>query len=603
MSDEKQSKIDEILAQGKWWSKGPFKVALIAFVVVLMILGSLVTFLQLKTFDIVQDKQSVSDYMTEVRDTLVYEEEGFVVTVPEEVIGQLAMDYVSNVIEGQSVQLDSLVYDASVSRVKMNLTYMGFYLPLSMKIAFEQEGNIVRLKYTKAGTDDTSDIMGRVIKGLTHLGNAQQTVNLNDFKALSDMTLTSLQTVDGLPVLTLKVGEQRLKDLVSDMTSHISEQMLTYYSEFEDDGTQLVLKLVESSSRLSSTQVRLIVNDMVKDQDILYDILMMTENYPLDDLKVALESYGLELDEDRVRVEKLSFMGQAIDDDVKKIFEALDQHFGERILAFNQGKPFDLDTMTTMTITELAETYELTIEEEVLDRMSFVYDEAFKVAYQMDGDTYYIRGIDGYALVSEEDYRQYQGAGSYTEPYFVNDLNLWNDVVAAGAEYLSTEGMFVRYMKTDGESVFAVMSPVTLPQEIYGMAMVKHEDGLQVLDAQVTSIASLIAEYPEFNVATGTRAIENMTFKRIGSDIHDYILEQLYGKKKITSISDTTIVYSSYDGKKYIAFKLSNGDEYVYKIQNTVYGSYLTDLYTKVKAKRNWSDIPALLMLQDPPAQ
>ena len=75
-------------------------------------------------------------------------------------------------------------------------------------------------------------------------------------------------------------------------------------------------------------------------------------------------------------MERKAFKGQAIDPQIAKIFVALDRHFSEKIMAFNQGEPFDIEEMTTMTIKELINRYKVLIDEDLAKDMTFVYEDS-----------------------------------------------------------------------------------------------------------------------------------------------------------------------------------------------------------------------------------
>lgn len=605
MTEEKKHMINEIMneKQPLWMTVA--KAIVICLVVVLIVLGAFIAFLQISIFEQVQKHTSVAEYKAEVIDSLTYDSNGFMVKIPEEVIGSVIETQVKGELELSESELVNLYYDGLDHRAYMNISYKGFYLPISFALEFKQLNDTITVSYEEMMLSrhdwslraSISDYISKSIgfpKSIYIIDNDEVGINKN--LSLKEMTFDE----SGM-ILNFGIDTTRIIEEVSKVRTTIDPILLDHYKAFSGERTVSVLDIIENGLPLTEAQVQLLVNDFLGNQFVINDILLLTNGYDSSGLDQLMKDFNGVIDTRRIDMERKAFKGQAVDPQIAKIFIALDTHFSERIMAFNHGKPFDIDSMTTMTIKELVDHYSIEIEEGMVDKMTFIYDEAFKVAYLIDDYTYYIRGLDGYDVVDVSTYEAMLGAGIFVKPDYVTDRQLWDEVVNYAVDYFETEEIFVRYMKSDGLSIFAVLSTYEEPQKYWSMALMTGDEGLVLLEENVKNVALLIENHREFNVETVAKGIMTADFEHLDQAIQSFIIEELYEQRKIPNKRDTTIIYSAYDGEKYIVFKLSNGDEYVYKVDVTVYGTYLATLYTKAKAMRNWPDVSELLLLQDPP--
>ncbi len=605
MTEEKQSKVDKIIEKKpKLWMTMA-KAIVIGLFIVLIITSIIVGLLQFTTFDERQNFQSPATYLESKKRDLSYTEDGFVVGIPEDVIAYELNRLMKDSLETTDLNLESITYSGRDKKVNMDLTYFGFYLPVSYTIDWTKDdevitGNLSSMKISKLGWSlPTFMIQG--IESLIDLERIkEQQLFIRNYDIQDDLSLVGMEIVEDVMVLSFKVDEVAISNEVKKLREAINPDLLDYYKTYSPERTEVVIKILEQIYPLEHEQIEHLVNDLRGNKHIINDLILLTEGYDTSGLLAMLEGYNITINETTINMERKAFKGQAIDPLIAMVFGALDDYFVEKILAFNQGKPYDLEAMNTLTIKELVDIYELDIEPSIVDEMTFIYDEAFKVAYRIDDETYYIRSINAYEVVRADQYETLMGAHDFVKPDYVTDSELWDKVTAFIKTYFEVEEVFVRYMKSDGQSTFAVISTSANPQDYWSMAI--YDNGtMEVLDENVKVVASLITNHPEFNVETATREIENISFERIPDSTHDTIIDELYDIGVISSKSATEIIYSSYDGSKYIAFKLNNDKEYVFKVEGTTYGTYLATVYNKDRAISNWKDMSELLLLQEKP--
>lgn len=578
---------------------------LVAMALLLMVcfFAAFIGLLQVGTFERMQAPVTAEEFLLDVGKGLVYENEGMPVHVPEAVVGSILRHLYGEGITEPDLMIQNTFYDGGEGRFYLNLTYKGFYLPLSYSASFEQLNNDLKVtlsdgQITKFGWPLGG--LGKAMEKRLGIDGKTWTVSLYDFGVNPGLSLKGMtQSNSGLELL-MDIDRARVSTAIEAIRADVNPVLLAHYQSFDQTRTAPVLDIVMSRGSLRDGQFKRLVNSALGNHYLLKDLLLITDSFESGDLMKLLEDYGVGLDVAAVKKQRHIFKGQTADEAIAHIFTALEAHF-EAGLAFNQGKPFDLETMETITVRRLVERYDVAVEEALVANMTFVYEDGFKVAYELEEDAYYIRSMDGFEVVNGDGYKDMTGSGYFTEPVYVTDREIWAQVTTFVKAYFDAGEVFVRYMKSDGNSVFAVVSTDIDPQDYWSMAMMVEDGSVKVLEENVTSISAMMAAHPQFNAETATKAVETAAFKRIGNAIHALIIEELKAQRILAKNSDAQILYSSFDGAKYIALKLSDGQEYVYSVEDTVYGTYLATVYTKDKALRNWPGIPELILLQKAP--
>jgi len=604
MTDEKQQKIDQIIEEKKSPWQSLVRILVILIILVCGLLAGLIATLQLGTYAYVEERKTPEQLLNEVAGHLSYGSDGILVPVPESVLNSELKSLLEKEITNSNISIYNTHYDGVDGRFYVNLSYRGFYVPISYALSFEQVNDDYTICLSEPELTKFNWSAELIKVGLeSWIGIDQKTWPLDVYAyGVNDyLELKSVERVRENLVLKFDIDRERVSGIVNQIRSSVDPILLDHYKSYSQERIKPVLDILEGSGPLTDSQFQSLVTSALGDQYLLNDLLLVTRNFEGGELTGLLEDYGLTLDLETIARQRYIFKGQTIDPIITQVFVALDTHFGDGMMAFNQGKPFDIERMETMTVQRLIDFYELDISEEDAKAMTFIYDDAFKVAYKMAEDAYYIRGIDGFEVIGQAAYLAMLGSQPFVEPIYVTDKDLWFKVTDFAKAYLEAERIYVRYMKSDGRSIFAVVSSDLDPQDYWSMALMIDNGQVALLEENVTSVPALISAHPEFNVETATREVERISFKRIGADIHDLIVEEMEQQRFIPRNSDITIDYSSFDGSKYIAFMLSDGNEYVYTVENTVYGTYLATVYTKDKAMSNWTGIPELLLLQDLP--
>jgi hypothetical protein len=572
---------------------------------VLFVLGcALLTYMQFATFEQFQKGESAQDFLEKDKENWVYEDYGLDILIPENVIAHELSILIHKDVEETAYGLENLYYDGQNQALKVNLTFSGFYLPIVYYMEYFEDGGKLGVTYDKVGIGRHELKVIGPLKFLINRGRVSQLLDTLSIDLTQYGMATGLNFVSATPVnqdlkLNLIVNENEIQAIIEQMRGAINKELLPIYRASSSPLAAEAVDLLEQIYPLSADQMKRMIKDVTGGRELVRHLLVLTNETMTNQIVLELQKQGFDLDREQIALDRKALEGQIIDEYAVKIFEGLEAYFADKIVAYNNGRPFDLVNMKTVTVQDIVKNYSIIMEDSILDRMNFVLVDGFSIAYEVDPSTYYIKSLDGFEVLSKEDYDLLPGSGPYIEPRLVTDVELWQEVEAILMEKFEVDRVFVRYMKTDGRSIFTIASPVNNPQIYLSFAMTKDET-IQILDDNVQSIETLLETHPDFNIETATREIESVQLKKLSEEIQSYILEDMYQQGKLNHPSNYTIEYSSFDGK-YISFLVSNGEEYVYRVEDTSFGTYLATVYDKEKAVRNWLDLPKIILLQDKP--
>ncbi|MDF1616863.1 hypothetical protein [Petrocella sp. FN5] len=572
---------------------------------ILFVLGcAILTYMQFATFEQFQKGESAMEYIEKDKENWVYEDHGLDILISENVIAHELSILIAKDVKDTAYNLEHLYYDGKKQALKLNLTFAGFYLPIVYYMEYsEDEGNL-RVSYDKVGIGRHEFKVIGPLKYLINRGRVsrlihEMRIDLTQYGKPSGLDLMYVVPMDQDLKLNFVVNEEEIQVVIEQMRGAINKELLPIYRASSSPLAAEAVDLLEQIYPLSADQMKRMIKDVTGGRELVRHLLVLTNETMTNQIVLELQKQGFDLDREQIALDRKALEGQIIDEYAVEIFNGLEAYFSDQIVAYNNGRPFDLLNMKTVTIQDIVRNYNIKIEDSILERMNFVLVDGFSIAYEVDPSTYYIKSLDGFEVLSKEDYEQLPGSGPYIEPKLVTDLEMWQEVETILMEKFEVERIFIRYMKTDGRSIFTIASPVNNPQIYLSVAMIK-DDTIKILEDNVQSIEALLEAHPDFNIETVTREIETVQLKKISEEIQAYILEDMYQQGKLNHPSNYTIEYSSFDGK-YISFLVSNGEEYVYRVEDTSFGTYLATVYDKEKAIRNWRDIPKIILLQDKP--
>lgn len=590
-----------------WWSI-MLKTVVVFLLVLLIGVAGLVTYIQSATFDVLQKPVKATSFAEMVQDDLLYTDKGFEVLVPDEVIGTEVGQQMSLKLTDSPYTLNTIFYDGSNRSFLMNLSHSGFYLPLSITTQFEQSDSKINLKIQSIHIGKNKMKLfwplDKFVQGLLPV-SVFETIQLDPMTvALNKGVYYDEGQFDETGIrLYYKMDSELIDEFYQLLKSKADKDLIQTYKDSDDLGAQKAGDLMSQVYPLTDEQLVEVINDLRTSRVLINHLLVLAGEETTSKLAKSLSIYGITIDESQIIQDRKILEGQKWDSLFVEILNDLEAYFSDGFIAFNLGKPFDVVKHETITLKDVVKLNKLNIDKTLLSRLSFVKKDGVGVAYQLDDQTYYIRYIDSYEMQNSIEFAKYEGATTYKAPELVDDLTLWNEIEERLKVYFGVENIFVRYMKSDGESTFVIASPEDDPQQYWKFAILRDEsNALEILDDNVKTVMGLHEAHPEFNIETVTYEIERVKLIAVTEETYDTILSQLYGNGLIGSPSEYEIVYAS-SNSNYIAFLLNNGEQYVYKVDRSSFGTYLQTVYKKDKAITNWPDMPTMILLQDKPQE
>lgn len=602
MSEAKNTEEIAVIANKSSMWMTVAKAIIICLLVIFVLIAGFVTYLQLATFEEIQPTKTVGELLVESKENLVYSKDGFVIDVPEEVLSTEVTRRLKESLVDTSFDVEKLCYDVNTRTFRMNLTYSGFYLPIAIQTNFISHNQVINLVPESVKLGNKQIALFFPVKSWLLNSKFMEVFSTTTLEPMGRIentyvSLSQTSVSDGVFVLKYKLDEDMIRLRFDALKLELDEALVEAYKSSDDLKARKAAEMLTQVYPLSDEQIVEIVNDILGNQILTRHLLVLAGDKATFEMAGFLGDNGVPLDTSQIELDRKLLEGQGMNEICDEILMSLDTYFTDIFVAFNQGKPFDIGKLDTITVKDLIELDGLEVDPSLSDRLTFIIRESVGVAYQIDDNTYYIKYHDSYELLDKANFDKIKGSGAYSEAKLVDDLALWNEISAPIETYFDVDNIFIRYMKSDGKSAFVIASPEDDPQQFWTFALMK-DSTFVIIDDKVRAIYDLFEAHPEFNLETATYASEDYRVVKVSDDNKEFIMERLYQNGTISNRSDYEIVYSSYDGN-YIYFKLSDEREFVYKVE----GTNLTSLYTKEKANTNWPDISIIITLQDMPTE
>ncbi len=408
----------------------------------------------------------------------------------------------------------------------------------------------------------------------------------------------------------VKFDTNKIKTMISSLEA--DNTLMILYKENMDNS--LASAIINNNGSLSFDE-KVLVKIAIKEPSLIYDILAMFTSVD-DELIADIADYGLGIDKDEIKKVRNNLYAYLVDDYVKNVLVAFTEHFKERKYLINQGLPYDIAESKLYTVLDLInEKRENEIKEgkgsiegiedakladmsdSVYDEFYFVYDDALKIACKMDENSYYIRGVKT---------REYMSAGQFFDKHSTYDIQpveqvveKRDEIIAFFKEHFKTEKIFIRYFRKAGDKYIIILSSADDVQDYFVVAFELLGDEIRIIDDNINSVEKFLRANESFAGQLFPKEMSTSRLSRVTEDTISTIIDELMMKNIIARDSKIGIDYVSFDGKKYIYFRLSDGRDFVFRVQDTRFGRYLTTVYPKEKAFKHWSDINRLISLED----
>lgn len=575
-----------------------------------IIIGSFIlaiTFLYMKSYDIQYELNTFSQFWEENNLLEQFSAEGNSIdmVIPENVINTELMMWMKKMPIPSRYKVKNIQLDSAERRINMNGSIYGINMPLSMN--FEptmQDGKIVVNfdkiiigKSIKVNESSSNKLMSFLFEN-----NLPIVLSANDLFHCDMVIINNLEWKEDKFHLSIQLNEKLLRAELSQIKSHANEELLSRFENSSNEAEKTAAQYLNNLDKLNNQDIEHLIKDILSSGEITCNLLIIAE--PATSQKI-FEVYGKNLigiDTNQIAEKRIKILFEQLKPYNTAIYEALNTiYFAQEPMHINKGQLYSVYKHEYITPQILARDESVIISEKTLSRLSFYYDKenaVLLVAYKLDDTKYLIMNQEAYRTLSSSIYEEgllFENSGRVSH---VNDLTTYNSLLNEVKTFYQEEEVYIRYMKADDRYAFVVASPKYNYQSYKAMAFEKKDQKWTILEEDVQSISVLNREHPDFNLETATMDIEKVNIYQLGEDMFEVILEDMIDKGVIKSKKDLSITYCSY-GNDYIAFLLSDGKEYVYK----VYSMYLHTVYDKETAEKTWGDLPEIITLQNPPKE
>lgn len=573
--------------------KNSIMIIVVAFVLVVIL--SLVLLLELGRFDNKSEELSVDDFISSVKDEIVYEEDGITMPLNDEVQTYLLKDVLFN-----NVKLAYSLGDSSYKdgRVYINARWLGVSLPVSYEAKLEKDGdkfylNLDSLLISKA-LKDFPDFLDNIIESAAGLKQNKIEFDANSYLP-QGFYVNELFYDDAVLNLNVRANQDIISKFLDSLKPNMA--LAKYYKNSKSNLLSESFKI--NGNKLEYDKSKLI-NIGFKEPVLIYDLMAFNsikDEKALDDF---LSLYSLKISKENLNKSKDNLLANYIDVAVKKIYTAFEYNFAERHITVNQGKPYDLDNYKIYALSDLIEEQKLE-KDYVYDDMSFVYDKEFKIAYKINEDRYYLRGTKSRGFIDNKSFEKMAGSKAIKKVEKISDITEWDEISNFFKEYFEEESIFIRYLRKVGDDYLIIISPKSDYQDYFIVAFSRKNGNIDIIDDNIKAATKFIIEHKTYPAQIFSKEIAEAKLLRISKDTKYAIMDELKMRGIIKSGDVDEIVFSSYDGVRYIYFVLKDGREFVFKVEQTRFGTYLATVYNKEKAFRNWDDINLLITLEESP--
>jgi hypothetical protein len=499
-----------------------------------------------------------------------------------------------NLANGYKI-LDGYI-DTNKSKAFINLNIYGINIPIAMDIVLEVEKREVTLKLQNMTLRNKKllslpNILEKSIKNKLINNETILTINLDDYNIPPMASLSKVSFAEDKLIVMIAIDKQKLNELMKKLNTAKSQELYEIYKNDKDNiDRQKAAKYMDNPNDLTNIEVKEILTDiLISDEKLTKDILTIANEEDVNSVLEKYDKYITHFDKKTVINDKNKLILGKIEKCCAQLLEYVEQLPKEEYIVF-LNNPYSLEQNIKMTIQDLVNKYKLDVTEEIYNKMEFLYNynnKNYIISYKIDDNKYAIVDKDSYSFIDNNAFIEY----GFNEPLEAN-LILDNEIKTKIDEYFSSNA-FIRYMKSDGKYAYVVASDEKNYQDYEKFALEKN-DTWKIIDTNINDLYTFSINHPGFNISTLTDDFLNDTLYELSEDDKFAILDQLQYRDIIEDKKDIGLAYCSYDGK-YIAFKLTNSEEYVFLIKY----SYLDKLYKKDEAIKQWKDISPLILLQD----
>ncbi len=579
-------------------------IILIILAAIVVIILAIFLWLEFGRFDESMPPEKMN-FIDEYRDELVFRGDG--ILIPVDIRGQ---EYIANDILRHHTKKSSKIKSLYIEdgRLNVNFRKSGFSFPLSFAYDFSGEGDVLLtlsdMKITK-GETTLPEGLNNLVKKIIGLGT--DTMRLENRSGQTrrwilcdDVFYPRSLKMDG-DVLEYKVEYQEMS---YDALIGLVKTDAALAMHYKDINKNLLADAIIIEDGKPSYDKNILAQLFISEPELIYDFLAVQEDVGMEIFVSMLNSFqnNISIDEAALGKNRERLLANYVDVYVKEIFEAFAKHFKEHRFVASEGRPFDLDEYKVYDVKTLLKTEGYDSSNPIYDKMCFVFwDARFSLAYKIDDDNYYIRGAENREFLNAHDYNERYINSSYPGSTVAEVKALTKDELEEARafldEYFKKDEVFIRYIKKVDEVYLAILSFPDDYQNYRLLSLINFHGELSMKDDEIKDVEQYIRRNPTFPAQLFPAELVNTSIVKVSDDTLVAIMDEM-SIRGLASGGASDIKYASYDGMKYIYFALKDGREFVFKVEQTVFGTYLATVYEREKAFKNWDDINILISLE-----
>lgn len=573
-------------------------------ILMLLITSFFLGYLQFYAFEIPKPITSTQSVYTQIpMEQITFQGEQILLEIDEMTIQNVFLNQLKGMKWQNVVKLDRARFITLTHRAEFNFTYLGFYIPVSFEVIPSIVGDQIILKMTNplfgtkgipAPAPFKAILLGRIVQMPSEIG-----IPVANFIKSSYLTLTQVNWgVGGIEAL-LQVDTQSLKTDLQTIRISASTEILDQMKKSSSPSDLLAAKLLDGSTELDTNTLKLLGEDLKVKSAYVASLLAAADptvgKTLYDKYKGLIPNLSWEdivFKQNLLVADKNSAYCQLL------LSQTLSTYLKEDSLLINQGRPYRNVTKTEITPEGVIEALKLTIPVETAKRMSYVYDYTNKklgVSYTLSDTKIIVAFESGYTVLDQATYEKtYIIKTTGGEIHKVMDLKTWEKLVDLATKKLATAKLYVRYMSTDDQYAFAVVSPAEDYQIYQGVTFEKVNGEWNLLENNILKAASANVNHHGFNIDLIPTSLDTMKALRMSADTLSLVEGEMKTQKLMKD--GEFIEFCSFDGQ-FIGIRLNTGVDYVYKVKK----QYLDAVLSKAQAIVKWPEIPEIIMLQDIP--
>lgn len=581
------------------------KGVLLAVFAVAAFYSAVIGLLQFSLFDRHHDEKGLEQYLSE-GPAFEYMQGRIEIELPAEVVATEVERTVAGSSLHSSADASRWHLDPAAGRLASNASIHGFFIPLSVEALPRVEEGAVVLDWQDLRLGSWGWPSFGFWGGMAEKRILEPAFPLvHDRKAVDPygmlVPVEARWSETGMKVL-LEPDYNGIRRLLKALRLHVSDDLAQAFSISEDGRKQQAAMWMTQTWPLTDDEVGVLLEDAFSDQTVLRYMLLLLEPAKAEEALALLPLVLHGVSVDTLDGMRYDLYAEAVESYSQLLIELYESYVAEGRILVSGGRAYSPEKGGTLAFSEAAAMEGIELPEAIADKLSAAFspeDGSVRAVYQVDAASFLVFSKDGR---EEMDLAALEEAYPKRLPRPVTrriGKAAWETFEKTFKDYFETDEVFIRYLSSDDWQAFAIVSPGDDYQNYWVMALEQTADGSgwRILDDNVESLAALARNFPGFNLDLATDEFQRVSVFELQEAEIRLILMQMADKGYIKEGGSTEMAYCSFDGT-YIAFKLTNGGEYVYKVEEM----YLAILLFKETAMDRWPDVPDMLLLDEPEA-